>query len=109
MPTPQLALPQQFGRFLLAGALVFALLFWISSWFLISSPDAHRDLLAVRVILKSGFLQPFANWLRDIQAAYIPFFFRQRPLLACYLISLPMAWLAAFIYDTKILRKENIL
>src|ERR1700686_3513085 len=109
MPNPQLALPQQFGRFLLNGALVFTLLFWGMSSILISTHDVHRDLFSIRAILKGCTLQSFAAWLRDLEAAFVPFFFRQRPLLACYLIAAPLAWLAAFLYDKKILRKENIL
>ena len=109
MPTPQLALPQQFGRFLLTGALVFTVLFWGTSSILISTHDVHRDLLAIRAILKGCTLQSFSDWLRDLDAAFVPFFFRQRPLLACYLIAAPLAWLTAFLYDIKILRKENIL
>jgi hypothetical protein len=109
MPTQQLALPQQFGRFLFTGALVFTVLFWGTSSILISTQQVHLDLMAIRTLLKGCFTQPFANWLRDFQAAYIPFFLRQRPLLICYLVSVPLAWLAAFLYDIKILRKENIL
>jgi hypothetical protein len=109
MPTPQLNLPQQFGRFLLVGALVFTVFFWGTSSILISSQDMHRDVLAIWMLLKSCFLQPFALWFLNLKAAYIRFFLRQRPLLACYLISVPPAWLAAFLYDVKILRKENIL
>ena len=109
MPTPQLNLPQQFGRFLLTGALVFTLAFWGTSMILISASDTHRDLSVVRVILKSSIHQSFTTWLRDLETAYIPFFLRQRSLLACYLISAPLAWLAAFVYDGRILRKENAL
>ena len=47
MPTPQLALPQQFGRFLLAGALIFTILFWGLSSVLMSNQDVHRDIAAV--------------------------------------------------------------
>jgi hypothetical protein len=109
MPTPQLNLPQQFGRFLLTGALVFTVLFWGTSSILLSTQEVHRDLLAIRVILKSCTQLPFAHWLQDVETAYVPFFLRQRPLLACYLSSAPLAWLAAFLYDIKVLRKENLL
>jgi|SRR5205809_7147860 len=109
MPNPQLNLPQQFGRFLLAGALVFALLFWALSMVLMSNQDVHRDIAAVVALSKSLIHQPFANWFRDVQTAYIPFFLRQPGLLACYSISFTLAWLAAFLYDIKILRKENLL
>ena len=91
MPTPQLALPQQFGRFLFTGALVFSVLFWGASSLLVSTQQVHIDLLAIRAILKGCFVQTFSNWLRDFQTAYIPFFLRQRPLLACYFISVPPA------------------
>jgi predicted membrane-bound mannosyltransferase len=109
MPTPQLALPQQFGRFLLAGALIFTILFWGLSSVLMSNQDVHRDIAAVVALSKSLIHQPFANWFRDVETAYIPFFLRQHSLLACYSISFVLAWLAAFLYDIKILRKENIL
>jgi hypothetical protein len=109
MPAIPLNLPQQFGRFLLTGFLVFAVLFCGTSSILLSTGAIHRDILAVRDILKSYPYLSFANWLRDFETAFVPFFLRQRPLLACYLISVPLAWLAAFLYDIKILRKENIL
>ncbi len=109
MPAPQLALPQQFGRFLLAGAVVFALVFWISSWFLMSSHDVHDYIAVVQLLLKGLIHQPPAVWFRDMQTGYVPYFLRQPPLLACYAISAPLAWLAAFLYDSKILRKENTL
>jgi hypothetical protein len=109
MPITQLNLPQQFGRFLLTGALVFTVLFWGMSSILLSTQDIHRDILAIRAILKSCVQQSFSTWLRDLETAYMPFFLRQRPLLTCYLISAPLAWLAAFVYDGRILRKENAL
>src|SRR5437867_4490601 len=107
MPTPQLALPQQFGRFLLTGALVFMALFWASSQVLIPAQDAHRDITAVRLMLTALFHQPFPAWFRDVETAYVPFFLRQQALLVCYSLSLGLAWLSAFLYDVKILRKEN--
>ena len=83
--------------------------FWALSQVLISAQDAHRDMGAVRLMLTALFHQPFAAWFRDIETAYVPFFLRQHSLLACYAVSLVLAWLAAFLYDTKILRKENLL
>jgi len=109
MPQPQLTLPQQYGRFLVAGALVFLLSFWGLSQVLISSHDAHLDSAAVRLTVKAVFHQPFSLWLQNLETAYLPFFLRQRPLLGCYMIASALAWLAAFLHDTKILRKENIL
>lgn len=109
MPHPQLTLPQQYGRFWVTGALVFTLVFWGLSQVLISSHDAHLDLVALRLILKEIFQQPFSLWLEKVEVGYLPFFLRQRPLLACYIISSTFAWLAAFLHDTKILRKENTL
>jgi len=109
MPTPQLALPQQFGRFLLTGALVFIVLFWALSQLLIPAQDAHRDLAAVRLMLTALLHQPFPAWFRDIESAYVPFFLRQHSLLLCYLPSAALAWIAAFLYDVKILRKENVV
>ena len=109
MPNPHLTLPQQYGRFLVSGVLVFILLFWGLSQVLISSHDAHLDFLAVRLIFKAIFHQPFALWLEEVEVSYLSFFLRQRPLLACYLIASSLAWLVAFLHDTKILRKENTL
>jgi hypothetical protein len=105
----QLSLPQQYGRFLVSGALVFGLVFWGTSQFLISSHDAHLDFLAIRLIFKASIHQPFPNWLQSVEVTYLPFFFRQRPLLGCYMIATALAWLGAFLHDTKILRKENKL
>jgi hypothetical protein len=105
----QLNLLQKFGRFLLVGALIFALAFWGASMFLISSQDVHRNLAVVRIILKGSVHQPLAQLLRNLETIYIPFFLRQRPLLACYLIAASLAWLAAFLFDGRILRKENVL
>jgi len=109
MPTPQLALPQQFGRFLLTCALVFIVLFWALSQLLIPAQDAHRDMAAARLMLTALLHQPFPAWFRDVETAYVPFFLRQHLLLACYSMSLTLAWVAAFFYDMKILRKENLL
>lgn len=109
MPTPQLALPQQFGRFLLTGALTFAAVFWGLSSLLMTSQEVHRDITAFYLIAKSLIHQPFVPWFRDVQSAYIPFFLHQQHFLACYLIAVPLAWIAAFFYDIKILRKENLL
>jgi hypothetical protein len=109
MPTTRLNLPQQFGRFLLAGAFVFTVFFWGLSSILLSSQDVHRDVLGVRTIVKASTLLPFARWLPDFERGYVPFLLRQTSLVACYLISVTLAWLAAFLYDAKVLRKENIL
>ena len=109
MPHPQLSLPQQFGRFLVTGALVFALVFWGLSEILVSSHDARLNFSAARLILKAGIHEPFAVWFKDFETAYLPFFLRQPPLVACYMISAAFAWLAAFLHDTKVLRKENTL
>lgn len=109
MPHPQLTLPQQYGRFLVTGAIAFILAFWGLSLILISSHDAHLNFAALRLILKALKDQPFPIWLQNFQTAYLPFFFHQRPLLGCYILSSTFAWLAAFLHDTKILRKENTL
>ena len=110
MPNPQqLSLPQQYGRFLVSGALVFILLFWGLSQVLISTHDAHLDFLALKLIVKGIFHQPFSLWLEKVEVGYVSFFLRQRPLLGCYMIASSLAWLAAFLHDTKILRKENML
>jgi hypothetical protein len=109
VPHPQLSLPQQFGRFLVTGGLVFTLGFWGLSQILVSSHDAHLNLSAVRLIVKAGIHEPFAVWFKDFETAYLPFLLRQPPLVACYMISAAFAWLAAFLHDTKVLRKENTL
>lgn len=109
MPAPQLALPQQFGRFLLAGASVFVLVFWISSWFLVSTQQANADVAVLRSLLRALTRHSSAVWFQDLQTGYIPYFLRQSSLLACYSIAISLAWLAAFLYDSKILRKENTL
>lgn len=109
MPQPQLSLPQQYGRFLVTGALVFVLVFWGLSQILFSSHDTHLNFAAVRLTLKAWKDQPFSVWLQNLQTAYLPFFLHQRPLLACYMIATSLAWLAGFLHDTKILRKENTL
>lgn len=109
MPTSQLALPQQFGRFLLTGALAFVILFWVSSWFLVSAQQVHGDLALLRILFNGIMRQPFAVWFRDFQTGYIPYFLRQSSILLSYSIATPLAWLVAFLYDSKILRKENTL
>lgn len=109
MPHPQLSLPQQFGRFLVIGALVFTLGFWGLSQILLSSHDARLNLFAARLILKAGMHEPIAVWFKDFETAYLPFFLHQPPLVACYMISAAFSWLAAFLHDTKVLRKENTL
>ena len=109
MPQRQLTLPQQYGRFWVSGALLFGLVFWGMSQLLISSHDAHLDFLAIRLILKAGIHQPFPIWVQNVEATYLPFFFRQRSLLGSYMIASAFAWLGAFLHDTKILRKENML
>jgi uncharacterized protein involved in cysteine biosynthesis len=105
----QLNLLQKFGRFVLIGLLVFILLFWGASSILISAGDAHRDFAVGRILIKSCIHQPFTTWLSNLEAVYIPFFLRQRPFLDCYLLAATLAWLVAFFYDGRILRKENTL
>ena len=109
MPVHQLNLLQKFGRFILVGLVIFALAFWGASMFLVSGPDVHHNLAVVRMILKSSVHKPFAMWLQDLEIVYIPFFLRQAPLMACYLIAASIAWLAAFVFDGRVLRKENVL
>lgn len=110
MPKQQpLALPQQFGRFLVTGALTFTVVFWGLSSALMSNQEIHRDISALYLMAKSLIHQPFAAWFRDVQTAYIPFFFRQQGLLLSYCISVVLAWVTAFFFDIKILRKENLV
>ena len=109
MANTELNLLQKFGRFLMTGALVFTLLFWGTSMVLMSAIDAHHDFSALRMMLKICTQLPFAVSIHDFETAYIPFFLQQRPLLACYLISASLAWTTAFLFDRRILRKENTL
>jgi hypothetical protein len=107
--TPQHNLPQQFGRFLLSGAFVFAVSFWFTTSILLPTADAQRDRLALSFLAKAITTQTFAQWLHDLNNAYLPLFLGQRPLVVSYLVSVPLAWIAAYLYDIKILRKENIV
>jgi hypothetical protein len=110
MPTPQQhALPQQFGRFLIAGALVFTLVFWLSTSIFVSTSDAHRDTTAIRWIFVDFTTKTFSVWLADLHRDFLPFFLGQRPLVGSYLLSVPLAWIAAFLFDSKILRRENVV
>lgn len=109
MPTTRLNLPQQFGRFLLAGAFIFAAAFWGTSLILVFPLDGHRNLALLRLILKAAPHQPLQTWLQNLETMYIPFFLRQRSLMSCYFIAASLAWLAAFFFDGRILRKENTL
>jgi hypothetical protein len=109
VPNTQLNLFQKFGRFLLTGALVFALAFWGTSLIFVSATDGHRDLSLLRLILKSSVHQPFDTWLQSLETEYIPFLLQQRSLMSCYLIASSLAWLVSFFYDGRILRKENAL
>jgi hypothetical protein len=109
VPVHQLNLLQKFGRFILVGVVIFALAFWGASMFLASGPDVHHYFAVVRLILKSSVHKPFTTWLQDVETVYIPFFLRQPPLMACYLIASSLAWLAAFVFDGRVLRKENVL
>jgi hypothetical protein len=109
VPVHQLNLLQKFGRFILVGVVIFALAFWGASMFLASGPDVHHNFAVVRVILKSSVHKPFTMWLQDLEAVYIPYFLRQPPLMACYMIAASLAWLAAFVFDGRVLRKENVL
>jgi uncharacterized protein involved in cysteine biosynthesis len=105
--TQQLNLIQKFWRFLFIGILVFILAFWGMSSVLIPPADGQRNLTLLRLILKSSIHQPFPAWLHNLESLYVPFFLRQQSLMTCYLIAASLAWLAAFFYDGRILRKEN--
>ena len=98
MPHHELSLPQQFGRFLVTGAMVFVLVFWGLSQILVSSHDAHLDFLAVRLILKAGIHQSFPVWLQNVEASYLPFFFcaSARCLAATYLPRPVPGWRRSF-------------
>ncbi|SRR6266567_294161 len=106
---PQHTLGQQFGRFLVCGALVFTLVFWFTSSIFVPTTDAHKDNQVLRWIIKGLTTKTFGDWLADLHHAYLPFFLGQRPLVGSYLIAVPLAWGAAFLYDIKILRKENVI
>jgi hypothetical protein len=71
MPTSRLNLPQQFGRFLLAGAFLFAAAFWGTSLILVPPMDGHRNLALLRLILKAAPHQPFQTWLQNLETIYI--------------------------------------
>lgn len=107
--TPQHTLGQQFGRFLVCGALVFTVTFWLTSSIFLTAVDAKRDIHALVLLMKALTAIPFADWLAELHHAYLPFFLGQRPLVGCYLIAVPLAWGAAFLYDIKIQRKENFV
>src|SRR5438270_186461 len=107
--SPSLTLPQQFGRFLLVGALVFTFTFWILSSATMGPDDIRRDKIALRIIIKSFSFQTTDHWLQDLQTGYLPFFLQQRPLVLSYAAALQIAWFVAFLFDTKILRKEKTI
>jgi len=105
----QHTLLQQFGRFLVAGALTFTLTLWLTTSVFVTIPDAHRNGQVVHWLMKGLTTKPFGVWLDDFHHGYLPFFLAQRALVACYLMAAPLAWGCAFLYDIKILRKENIV
>jgi hypothetical protein len=105
--SPQHTLGQQFGRFIVCGALVFTLTFWLTSSIFVTAVDARRDTQAIRWLIKGLTTRSFGDWIAELHHAYLPFFLGQRPLVGCYLIAVPLAWGAAFLYDIKVQRKEN--
>jgi len=107
--TPQHTLLQQFGRFLVAGALAFTLVFWLTTSILVTPIESQRNAQALRWLLHGLTTKPFATWLNDFHHGYLPFFLAQRALVSCYLLSVPFAWVGAFLYDIKISRRENIV
>jgi uncharacterized membrane-anchored protein len=110
MPTPpQHTLGQQFGRFLVSGALVFTLVIWFTTSMLISTAEAHKNIQVLHWLTKGLVTKTFGDWLGDLHHAYLPFFLAQRALVGGYLLAVPLAWGTAFLYDIKILRKENIV
>ena len=84
MPRHELSLPQQFGRFLVTGALVFVLVFWGLSQILDFQPRAHLNFLALRLILKAVSINRFPSGFK-IRNRYLPFFFASARLLGCYM------------------------
>jgi hypothetical protein len=109
MATTDVTVPQQFVRFLTLGAFVFAVAFWFLSSILMSQHDADMNRLALKMILKSFTATPFGLWVRDIETGYIPFFLAQQALVASYALAAPVSWITAFLFDTKIQRKEKRL
>ncbi len=107
--SPALGLPQQFGRFLLVGALVFFLTFSILSSTFVSSQDIRRDKLALRFITKTFTFNNTDPWIEDLKTGYLPFFLQQRSLVVSYAAAVQLAWFVAFLFDTKILRKEKTI
>jgi len=109
MSTEQLTIPQQFARFIGIGALVFSLLFVLTASLLVPPTEIVRDRLALKLIARDVIEQPFSAWAHDLITGYVPFFLSQARLVGAYALALPLAWLAAFLFDTKILRKEKRL
>jgi hypothetical protein len=109
MSLQPLTVPQQATRFGAVGAGAFALTFWFTASLLLPAGLARQDQLAARLIIKGLAAQSFGAWLSDLETAFIPFFLAQRALVACYVVSTPVAWLAAYWFDTKVQRRERTL
>ena len=102
--------PQQYMRFVVAGTLVFALIFYLAASLLMSHADARRDLEALKLLGAAlVHVRSFSLWLRDIETGYLLFFLRQRPLVECYAFATVCAWCGAYLFDTKIHRKAKTL
>lgn len=109
MSPNQLTVPQQCIRFLAVGAFVFTIAFILAASLLLSKGEAAQDQLAAKLLLKGLVKQPFTAWIRDLETGFMPFFLSQRALVGCYALATPIAWLTAFWFDTKILRREKRL
>ena len=102
--------PQQYARFVVAGTLMFSLIFYLAAALLMPHADARRDLEALKLLGTAlVHVHSFSLWLRDIETGYLPFFLRQRPLVESYALATACAWWGAYIFDTKIYRKEKTL
>jgi len=79
-----------------------------------STQDATQDRRALLLLIKSYPLQSQqselrAIWWTEVKRGYIPLFLAQKALVGAYALSVGLSWLAAFWYDTKLLRKERKL
>jgi hypothetical protein len=107
--SPALTLPQQFARFLFVGCAVFVLAFWLLTSILMPVDEIRRDQLSVHLIIKTFPHQSTEAWFRDLQTGYLPFFLSQRSLVVAYSVAVQLAWFVAFLFDTKILRREKTI
>jgi len=102
-------LTQQFVQFLFIGALAFCAAFALGASAFLPQGALERDRVALRLATQAFNREPWAVWWSDFKTGYMPFFLSQKALVATYVVAVAFAWLVAFWYDTKILRKERKL